>query len=144
MHWRKFVSRAMPLFGLLAGCAVKDDAGRHSLSGTVIFGGQPVPAGQIIFEPDVAKGNDGPGGFAVIRQGRYQTEPDMGTVGGPNIARFTIGDGINPNGMQPYGKLLVIETITLEVDLPRNDGSLDLAIPEAPSKKGEGRRDKAD
>lgn len=49
------------------------DPNRCDLEGTVTFQGKPVPAGSIVFEPDAAKGNRGPQGFAGISDGRYST-----------------------------------------------------------------------
>jgi hypothetical protein len=61
--------------GWLTGCN-GTDVPRHDVSGSVIFGGQPVPAGTILFRPDTAQGGSGPAGTAVITGGRYDTSAD--------------------------------------------------------------------
>jgi hypothetical protein len=89
--------RIAQLMGLVvlcaAGCTCGDD-GRH-LSGTVTFDGKPVAAGVIYFDPDGTKGHTGSQGYAVIKNGRFDTR-DGGrpTSPGPLIARVSGGDGV--------------------------------------------------
>ena len=54
---------------LSVGCA---DDGKYTGSGAVTVKGRPVPAGEIRFTPDTAKGNDGPLVLARIKDGRYE------------------------------------------------------------------------
>lgn len=75
--------------GLVIGCG---EAGpdRYDVSGKVTFQGQPVPAGQIVFEPDPTAGGRGPAGYAQIDDGQYSTRSSgKGPVAGPHIARIT-------------------------------------------------------
>ena len=59
------------------------------LSGEATHGGKPIPAGRIYFTPDSAKGNNGPQGFAPIKDGRYDTRNDgHGAVAGPMVVRY--------------------------------------------------------
>ncbi len=67
---------------------------RHTLSGTVTYNGQPVPAGEIIISPDSAAGNNGLGSYAVIKDGLYETAPDKGITGGAYILNLTGFDGV--------------------------------------------------
>jgi hypothetical protein len=127
MRWAT-VSRVALLSALVIGCGSNQDPNRHQLSGQVTFRGEPVPFGQIVFEPDTDRGNDGPGGVAEIRQGFYRTTNDFGTVGGPHHARFILGDGVDPGPMRPYGNLLAPPTLTLEVDLPRAAATHDFQL----------------
>ena len=65
-------------FCLLAtGCG---DDGKFTVSGTVTFEGEPVPAGEIRFTPD--KGNKGPIILTQIKDGKYSTPDNKGIVGG--------------------------------------------------------------
>lgn len=127
-HW---VGAAVVLVAAtVVGCA---DTGpkRHRLSGEVKYDGQPIPYGDIVFTPDAAKKNDGPQGFAKIRDGRYETEGDKGIGGGPTILHVTGFSG-------PDGKGIMCE-VDISVDLPRDGGTHDITIPKQPlptAKKG--------
>ena len=74
---------------------------RYELSGTVQFQGKPVPAGQIVFEPDSSKGNVGPQGMAEIREGKYDTRGGRGMVGGPHVVRIRGYDRLSLDEMHP-------------------------------------------
>ena len=113
----------------LAGCA---DGGpkRYSVSGAVTLGGRPVPAGEVVFEPDSAKGNSGPGSVVRIRDGRYQTEPGLGVVGGAYIVRITPMSG-SPVGDSQDGKPLLPTPRVESVEFPPADSTRDFDIPAA-------------
>lgn len=77
----------IPLSGF--GCSGSEDGPqRYKVTGSLTVAGKPVPAGIIIFEPDLKKGNSGPGGIADIIEGKYKTKPDKGIVGGPHTVRI--------------------------------------------------------
>lgn len=73
---------AVPLLAAL-GCGGGAEPTRYVVSGSVTYGGQPVPKGFVTFEPDDSQGNSGPGGGAPIENGRYRTTSEAGVVGGP-------------------------------------------------------------
>jgi hypothetical protein len=78
----------------LVGCGASPPNVRH-LSGKVTFKGQPVPSGQIAILPDGAKGNSGPGGFAEIKNGLYDTSKKGGAVPtGAVVVRIDGFDGV--------------------------------------------------
>jgi hypothetical protein len=114
-----------------AGCGSDGGPTRYDLSGKVTYGSQPVPAGYIVFAPDTSQGNTGPGAQADIKDGRYQTPPGQGTVGGPH--RLTIS-GFDGRAFQdgpvenPMGKPL-FATYQLTADLPKESTSRDLQVP---------------
>lgn len=68
-----------------AGCGPRDTRIRNRVSGTVTYGGEPVVAGEILLIPDGAKGNSGPEGLAIIKDGRFDTRGSRapGVDGGP-------------------------------------------------------------
>lgn len=70
---------------LVLGCSEGEEA--YHISGTVTFKGTPIPTGRIQFTPDGSKGNSGQAGYAIIKDGKYDTsEPGgQGTVGGPMV-----------------------------------------------------------
>ena len=117
---------AIGLATLLAGCGEKGPA-RQDVSGKVTFNGQPVPAGQIVFEPDSAAGNKGPAGFAEISDGQYDTaRAGQGTVGGPHVARITGLEG------KPVGNATVnplFNTYEARVDLGDGASTQDFDVP---------------
>jgi hypothetical protein len=103
---------------------------RYVVSGTITYQGRPVPAGRILFEPDVEKGNRGPGGVAEIYDGSYCTLDDMGVVGGPHIARFSLGDGVNPSVLFRFGKPVPLPPdCMVTLDVPHEDTSYDITVP---------------
>lgn len=75
-----------------AGCGDGNDD-RH-LTGTVTFDGKPVAAGVIYFDPDGTKGHTGAQGYAIIKNGRFDTRDGGRPISpGPLIARISGGDG---------------------------------------------------
>lgn len=114
---------------LVAGCGDRGPQ-RHRVSGSVTFAGAPVRSGRIVFEPDGSRGNSGPQGFAVIRDGRYDTAEKhcKGTVGGPTVViidglEFTDGDDATMSGR------LLFPTHQEPIDLPRANVTRDFVVP---------------
>jgi hypothetical protein len=116
------------------GCGRSQSPPRYDMSGSVSYGGQPVPAGYLTFEPDASKGREGPGAQADIRDGRYQTPRGQGPVGGPHVVTiygfdgqaFEMGGGRqNPQGMPLFPAYRV------EADLPLQAATRDFSVPAA-------------
>lgn len=99
---------------------------RQALHGSVTLDGVSVQTGQIVFEPDVARGGSGVGGVATVRNGRYATEPNLGASSGPHLARCRFGSG-DPTPLEPYGKPLCPE-FTTPVTVPVGGAALDLVL----------------
>ncbi len=115
----------------VAGCGRRGPE-RFHVSGTVTHAGKPVQLGRVVFEPDTARGNDGPQGFAPIENGRFDTARPhcRGTVGGPMRVRI---DGFEMTGGEDAaasGKLL-FATHEEAIDLPRADVVRDFVVPTA-------------
>jgi hypothetical protein len=94
----QFNARLLPIVLLLCQVAIGcgDRERLYRVSGRVMFGGQPVPAGQIYFLPDSGRGNHGPAGHATIRDGAYDTHgvpPGRGVRGGAYQVRIEAHDG---------------------------------------------------
>jgi hypothetical protein len=101
---------------------------RYHLTGKVTVAGQPVPAGQIFFDPDVSKKNDGPAGFAFIKNGDFDSRLDgRPHIGGPHQVRIQAFDG-KPGAELPMGRLLVPEFTTI-ADLQKKNSSQDFDVP---------------
>lgn len=120
---------------LLSGCgSTESGPQRYPVSGKVTYQGQPVPYGEIMFEPNSQKGNTGPAVTAVIEEGTYQTESGKGTIGGAMIVRIMGLDGKVPEGkdeaaMNPHGMTL-FSGYTEEIDLPQETTTRDFEVPE--------------
>tara|TARA_R110002095_G_scaffold79834_2_gene68594 strand:- start:358 stop:807 length:450 start_codon:yes stop_codon:yes gene_type:complete len=119
---------------LFSGCgSAESGPARYSISGTVTYQGEPVPYGEVMFEPNSQKGNSGPAVTAVIEQGEYKSEADKGTVGGAMIVRISGLDGKIPNNedeaaMNPHGMSLFPGYET-EIDLPKESTTHDFEVP---------------
>lgn len=99
---------------------------RFDLSGKVTFNGAPVPAGQMIFEPDPAAGNSGPPGHAEIVNGVYDTAKNgKGIVGGPHVIRIS---GLSGPASSPGIKPLFREYVTKK-DLEKKTATADFDVP---------------
>ncbi len=116
------------------GCGTSGPEQFH-VSGRVTFGGKSVPAGTIIFEPDTGKGNDGPQGFAPIRDGAFDTaRGGRGTVGGPHKVTVLGCDGVRVSETSPQGKPL-FDPYSTRADLPRKTAEIEFEVPARPAGK---------
>ena len=106
------------LAALLAGCGGPPGPPRYRVRGTVTCGGRPVPAGEVLFSPDGRRGNKGPQGIAIIKDGRYDTEGSRA-----------------PALESPGGGLIAEHELT--IDLPQADSEQPIEIPAA-AKPGRG------
>ncbi len=117
------------LLVLSAGCGGNDGPQRYDLSGKVTYGGEPVPGGVIVLEPDQSKGNRGPGAVIEFTDGRYDTPSGKGTVGGPHVARIVGYTGQPAGGDASTGIRPLFSEYQVEVDLPPKDASHDFDVP---------------
>lgn len=100
----------------------------HHVSGTVTFDGKPVPAGRVDFFPDFSKGNDGPQGFALIKNGKFDTRLDgQGTGGGPVRIRVEGYDGVSDDPKYPGKPIFVAHEV--KRDLPKAASVQTLDVP---------------
>lgn len=112
---------------LLSGCSGSSGPPRYEVSGAVTYNGKPVPAGEVSFQPDASKGNKGPGSLALIKDGRYKTNPKKGVVGGPYIVRILGFDGVAV-GDSSTGKTLFDQYET-KVEFPKQATTQDFSVP---------------
>lgn len=128
-----------PVCLLVAVCAVALAVGGcgpgipnpYEVSGTVTFGGKPIPKGFITFLPDTTKGNKGPGGGAPIVDGEYRTAAGKGVAGGPYTVKIVGYTGIS---ITAFGEELVdgphlFLPYVISVDLPKEDTKQDFTVP---------------
>lgn len=124
-HWT-FIAALLSLSIPLTGC----EQPKHHVSGKVTFKNEPVPAGHIFFDPDATKSNDGPQGFATIKDGRYDTaaEGGKGVIGGPYVVRIRAYDGKAAEEL-PLGRPL-FGHFTESIELPKSQSTKDFDVPE--------------
>ena len=134
---RSFIAVVLTVIVVLAGCGGQKGPDRFEVSGAVTYEGKPVPMGFIVFNPDLAAGNLGPGAQADIHDGRYRTLPGNGTIGGPHVASVFGFDGKpyqvakGPGGeaiLDPMGHSL-FKTATIKFDLPKQTTAQDIVVP---------------
>jgi hypothetical protein len=131
LFWRKFVflTRCRFLIAsclLLAGCGGADD-GLYDLRGTVTLDGKPVPAGEVILEPDSKEGNKGPSSMAQIKDGKFSLTADQGIVGGKYVVTILAFDGV-AFGEATEGKELLKKPYTEKIEFPMEDSTHDFVI----------------
>lgn len=122
------------LFGFcVAGCSgAGDGTVFYSLSGTVTLDGQPVKSGDLSFEPDASKGNQGPGILADVQEGRFTTPSGYGTVGGPH--RIRLSPKPLESGSSAELAAAQFPSVTIEQDLPKQKSTTTLEF-QSPKKK---------
>jgi hypothetical protein len=120
--------QALLVFGSLV-CAGCGGPVRYHVSGQVTYDGQPLPAGVLYLDPDVTRRNDGPQGYAIIKDGSYSTSAagGRGVVGGAYVARIEGFDG-RPGQELPLGKPLFTD-FRQSLDLPAADVRQDFSVP---------------
>ncbi|MBX7105335.1 MAG: hypothetical protein K1X57_14725 [Gemmataceae bacterium] len=100
----------------------------YHVAGTVTWNGKPLPRGQIFFDPDLRKKNDGVQGYAMVEDGRFDTRKGRATAGGPHVIRAAGFDGVAGSEL-PLGRPLFAE-ITIERDLPKQNSTIEIQLPE--------------
>ncbi len=118
---------------LVVGCGRPNkEPPRYNLSGKVSYRGAAVPHATIFFQPDRAKGNNGPQFSARIIDGAYKTLPGRGPTGGPYLAIITGLDpsaarNTGPHNMPPAEPLF--PQFQVSIDLPKQDSTRDFVVP---------------
>ena len=114
------------LIALAAGCG-QSGPERYRMSGSVTFDGKPVPAGEVQFEP-AEKGIGG--GFAPIRDGKYDTDDDgRGHLGGEHRVQIVGFDGlVDPNNPDSAAKVMFAPYNTT-LDLEAKTTTMDFEVP---------------
>ena len=89
------------LAALILTCGCSSEIPTFPVEGTVSFKGQPLPKGEIYFDPDASL--KGPQGRAIINDGKFSTKDQKsGVVAGKYQVRVHGFDG-KPRQEAPYG-----------------------------------------
>lgn len=112
---------------LMLGC--QTDPRRFHVKGTVTYKGAPVVAGVMFFDPDPGKQNDGPQGYAFIKDGKYDTAETggKGIVGKAYLVKIQGFDG-KPGEELPMGRVL-FTNFQEAVDFPLENTTRDFKVP---------------
>jgi hypothetical protein len=114
----------------LAGCGRSD--GLTSVSGRVMFRGQPVPRGDVFIEPDASQGNVGPQCRSSIVDGVFRSRASYGAVQGP-VTVIVEGMHTPPNGEFPVP---LFPRHEFKTEIPKGNAALDIVVPEDVAKPG--------
>ena len=112
---------------LLMGCS--GGSTTFDVKGTVTFDGKPVPAGRIDFFPDATQGNEGPQGFAIIKNGVFDTSQPggQGHSGGAMLIKVEGFDGKSDNPKFPGTPIFKVHEF--KRDLPRSSSEENFEVP---------------
>jgi hypothetical protein len=127
MTARRVVVCAALLGGLSAGCGVEPPR----VSGTVTFGGRPVPAGRVYFDPVAATNPGGVQGYGDIKDGAYDTADHGPSPGGVVVRVNGLGE---PSAAYPGGRPLFVE-FTEPFDVPAGPATKDVNVPASAAAK---------
>ncbi|EAQ78469.1 hypothetical protein [Blastopirellula marina] len=126
----RFILLASLLIVGAVGCGGSSGYG-DPLRGDATFEGQPIPRGDIILEPNSAKGNSGPGTIGKITDGRYATPSGKGIVGGEYSVTIRGYDGkVDPTaepGANSPGNAL-FPAYRTEVNIPADGTEVDFDV----------------
>ena len=127
---RRFQVLFLPALLLAVSSCSSKSSGRVDVWGTVKFKNQPVPAGLIVMNPDLSKGNDGPQGMAEIHEGKFDTRRlDKGAPSGHVVFMIDGFDGL-AQAESPSGKPLFIG-YKVQLDLPQQGSEQNIDVPES-------------
>lgn len=102
------------------------DGREFQLSGSVTIGGEPIPRGYVLFDPDAAAGHDGQQGYAEIVDGRYSTaERSKGVTGGKYMARVHGFTAPEPGGRPTP----IVRDFAIPLELAPDANEIDLEVP---------------
>jgi len=116
-----------------SGCGNATPTPKYEVTGTVTYLGEPVPSGLVKFEPDTESGGVGPGAYAPIKNGTFQTEQDL--CAGPMKVTVCGMDGVLKEVVK-YGETVKEETrifddYVTEVVIEEHDMVIDFEVPQS-------------
>lgn len=108
----------------LAGCGRSDVL--TSVSGRVMFRGQPVPRGDVFIEPDASQGNIGPQCRSSIVDGVFRSRPSYGAVQGPVVV---VVEGLHTPPESDF-PVPLFPRHEFKTEIPKGKATLDIVVPE--------------
>lgn len=141
MHYAYAAQRAVALALLATACGAcspaNDGPQRYRIQGEITYDGQPLPGGRISFDPDAEQGNSGPGGYADIVDGYYDTNNSgKGVVPGPHKVRIEGYDGepSRQNDFYRYGTM-IFRVHREQIEVPEKASSKNFDVPNPPNEE---------
>lgn len=130
-HLAIFCTAAVCLscIGIFAGCSKAGPDG-VDVWGSVEWKGIPVPSGIVTFTPDMAKGNRGHQGWAIIENGQFDTRKTSSKTAPKGACIVTVSDkqpSTDPS--HPRGTSLILKYDEAK-EMPTASGEFNLVIPE--------------
>ena len=116
----------------MSGCGTSPTPTVYEVSGSVTYAGKPIPAGQVVFEPDTERGASGMVSIADITNGHYVTRPRRGFGGGPCRVTIYGSDGSLPADNPADHDSALFPPWQTTVDLPQASCQRDFAVPGEP------------
>lgn len=110
----------------LAGCTPAGPP-TYPISGTVLFEDQPVPVGNLHFDPDPRTNPNGVPLTVSIKDGSYASQPGQGLLPGDYIVRVQVFDGKTADEA-PFGQALCPEQ-TRPHTQPSTSATLNVSLP---------------
>lgn len=119
----------------LSSCNKGDGITKYKLSGEVLFDGEPLPYGEMLLSPDAEKNNLGPSSTITIVDGKFESPPDKGHIGGPYVAVITGFDGETPKNPDPLRSSLrgnvLFENFETKFELPMGSSTQKIEVSRA-------------
>jgi hypothetical protein len=100
---------------------------RYHVAGRATLGGEPIPEGVVIIEPDASRGNTGRQAYAPIRNGHFDTA-DGGEPVVPGAVIFRVEGRSPATAAYPAGVPLCSD-YRLRAELPAKRSDFDVAVP---------------
>ncbi|MHC2069068.1 hypothetical protein ACYFX5_16480 [Bremerella sp. T1] len=111
------------------GCGSESGLESYPISGSITYGGKPIPAGSITFVPNSRQGNTGAAVSMEIKDGKYDSNSaDHGHIGGPHLVTVVGLDGNGDGDLFPMGQMLFPD-YELEIELPKETSVQDIDVP---------------
>jgi hypothetical protein len=122
------------LMAASAGCSGETGPRRYRVRGTVTYDGQPLQFGRISFVPDAAKGTKGPPGYALVREGRYDTNAVNGKGAVPGAIRVLITgyDYSSPEEEEALPNLFTDHPLEITIEPSRSAIVHDFSVGKSP------------
>lgn len=117
----------------LSGCSRLD--GLTTISGRVMYRGEPVPRGDVFIEPDASQGNVGPQCRSSIVDGVFRSRPRYGAVQGP-VVIVVEGFHTPPNSDFPVA---LFPRHEFKTEIPKGTADLEIVVPDEPASRSRSR-----
>lgn len=121
----------------MSGCGKSDPFERFEVSGQVIYQGNPVEHGSVVFEPTESVGETAPTVFTQILDGTFRIEKKDGPTKGTYTVRVNGVDHSKTNFDVPPGTPVATPSLfpqyVFEAEIPAPNNELKIEVPDQPA-----------